>query len=363
MRRRLRGWRHDARRRRPCIVQAQGLLAPGAPGTRPGTFVVVCGPGFDQRIPNAATTSRMGWCHGFEALGIPYRLVSSTSLAEEMSGLPDPMVWISGADHDTLDDGARRVLAQHRHAVLVDPAFDDADRWYDRLSLPRLSVDRQHLGRVLSTGPRFVFTIASESGFAFYTHWWRSDVPLVSLPLACDTTVYTEQPMPDDVPREDMVFVGGYWRYKARQFEFYLEPYASRLSVYGYSPWPYGRYGGLLAREQEAALYCRARVSPVINEPHVPLMGIDLNERVFKVLGAGGAALTDATPAYRDWFGDKELLVPRTVAEFRELANALMAGEIDSGPWRRAGQAAVLARHTYRHRAAAFLLHMRGQAA
>lgn len=270
------------------------------------------------------------------------------------------MVWISGADHDTLDNRARHALAQHPHAVLVDPAFDGADRWYADHELPRLSMHKKHLGRVLATGPRFLFTIASESGFGFYEHWWRSGVPLLSLPLACDMAVYAEPSVPAESSREEMVFVGGYWRYKARQLTLYLEPYAPRLSVYGYAPWPYGRYGGLLARDLEAALYRRARISPVINEPHVPLMGIDLNERVFKVLGAGGAALTDATPAYRDWFGADELLVPRTLAKYRELADAVLAGEIDTGPLRRAGQAAVLARHTYRHRAATFKAQMEG---
>ena len=34
-------------------------------------------------------------------------------------------------------------------------------------------------------------------------------------------------------------------------------------------------------------------------------MGTNLNERVFKVLGNGGLAVTDVTPAYREWFAEE----------------------------------------------------------
>jgi hypothetical protein len=322
--------------------------------------VVVCGPGFDQRVPNAATLSRLGWCRGFEAQGIAFRMVAGHALAAELDALDEPMVWISCADHATLGASGLAALRRHRHAVLVDAAFPDSARWLDRHGLPPLAMDVRAVARVLSTRPRFVFTIAAQSGLPFYAHWAQSGVPLVSLPLAFDAGGDAPRAAAAPVAAHDMVFVGGYWDYKGRQFAQYLQPHADRLSVYGWSRWPYGRYGGQLPAEHEAPLYRAARVCPVINEPHVSLMGIDLNERVFKVLGAGGLALTDATPAYRDWFSANELLVPQSVAEFHALAAALMAGEIDGADLRRRGQAAVLARHTYRHRAAEFSAWMDG---
>jgi len=319
-----------------------------------GCFVVVCGPGFDQRVPHAATTMRLGWCRGFEALGVPWRLVDSRALAAALDLLDDPMVWISCADHATLDRAGRAALARCRHAVLVDPAFDAADAWYARHGLPPLGMDESAVARVLGTGPRFVFTIAAPSGFGYYEQWLRTGVALRSLPLACDEALYDGGVAAAAGSGVDMAFVGGYWAYKARQFDHYLAPYAAHLTVYGWAAWPYGRYGGLLPAAQEPLLYRTARLSPVINEPHVPLMGIDVNERVFKVLGAGGLALTDATPAYREWFAPDELLVPASVAEYHALAAAAWAGELDTDGLRRRGRAAVLARHTYRHRALQF---------
>ena len=344
---------------RVCIVAPEGRLRSGA---RRGSAVVVCGPGFDQRVPNAATQSRLGWCRGFEAQGIAFRLVASHRLAAELDALDDPIVWISCADHATLDAGGLSALRRHRHAVLVDPAFPDSARWLNQRGLPALAMSAPAVARVLSTRPRFVFTIATATGWSFFEHWQQSGAPLVSIPLAFDANMDSDSTTPPPIPAHDMVFVGGYWDYKGRQFAQYLQPHADRLSVYGWSHWPYGRYGGQLPAEQEAPLYRAARVCPVINEPHVSLMGIDINERVFKVLGSGGLALTDATRAYRDLFTPDELLVPASLNEFHALAAALMAGELDGAALRRSGKAAVLARHTYCHRAALFSAWMDGRA-
>lgn len=333
------------------IVQPQGRLQPGE---GPFTLVVVCNRAFDQRVPNAVTSYRMGWCHAFEDLGVPYRLLAARDLARELPALPNPVCWLSGYDYADLDDSALRCLARVPHAVLVNPAFDGDEAHYRRTGVPSLAFTARQRRRMLSSQPRLLFTIAAPSRFAFFERWREAGVPLVSLPLACDTRVYGGAGDEPAAATAGMVFVGGYWAYKARQFERYLRPYASRLTVYGYSRWPYGRYGGLLPREREAALYRGARLCPVINEPHVGSMGIDVNERVFKVLGSGGLALTDATPAYREWFTPAELLVPGTLAEYHELAHMILSSTEDFEERRRRGRDAVLARHTYRHRAIEF---------
>jgi spore maturation protein CgeB len=80
-------------------------------------------------------------------------------------------------------------------------------------------------------------------------------------------------------------------------------------------------------------------------------MGIDINERVFKVLGSGGMTITDATPAYREWFTEEELLVPTSVNEFHQLVNQLLTDEDFSRQYRNKGYQAVTTRHTYTHRA------------
>jgi len=125
--------------------------------------------------------------------------------------------------------------------------------------------------------------------------------------------------------------------------------------VFGYSKWPYAGYGGPLPFDLEPSLYRQARLSPSINEPHVELMGVDPNERAFKVMGSGGLTVTDAVPAYREWFGERELLVPRSLAEFHEFVRLLRSDEDVAAEFRRRGCQAVLEKHTYVHRAHAAL--------
>src|SRR5262249_51499482 len=148
-----------------------------------------------------------------------------------------------------------------------------------------------------------------------------------------------------------IVFVGGYWPYKAKSFDLYLKPYEKLLTVYGYWSWPYAGYGGRLAEEDEPLLYHDAALSPAINEPHVPVMGIDVNERVFKILGCGGLCITDVTPAYSCLFNPEELLVPRSIDEYHEMVQMALKDLESLFKYREAGYKAIRERHTYRHRA------------
>jgi hypothetical protein len=350
------GWlRRHGGRRGPVIVEHRGALDPEC---GPCTLVVVCGAEFDQRIPNAATMARMGWCHGFEALGIPYVLASAYELPRVLASCHRPFCWIAGSDYVYLDGQGLKALSQHPHAVLVTTSFDGDEAYFRRNGFPNQAWPRRQRERIAASGPNFLFTMSGESRFEYYTGWQSAGVPLVSLPLACDTHVYRAGPAQGRFERVEVAFVGGFWPYKAVQFDRYLKPHADRLHVFGYSSWPYGHYGGTLSAGDETALYAQARVAPVINEPHVCAMGIDLNERVFKVLGSGGLALTDATPGYREWFSADELLVPDDLADFHDRLNAVMSQPAAFAQVRERGLRAVCERHTYVHRAQTFCRHL-----
>ncbi|MCL5997264.1 MAG: glycosyltransferase [Chloroflexi bacterium] len=334
---------------RPVITQPQGKLAPGS---APYTFVMMVGPTFNQTIPNAATTARMGWCRGFEQLGIPYLFISVFELAQRLPELPNPICWLSAAEYTYLNRHNLAALKRFRHLVWVHPWFKGERAFYRRHNLmDQSSHDRQNR-KILSGEPALVFTISPQGSFEYYGNWANNGAHLVSLPLACDTALY--RPDTPDYPEfagVQMAFVGGYWPYKARQFDRYLKPYQDRLTVFGYTPWPYAGYGGRLPDHKEPSLYRQARLSPTINEPQIEVMGIDLNERVFKVLGSGGMTVTDVAPGYREWFSADELLVPGSEAEYHDMVRQVLSDEGMNSIYRRKGYAAVMARHTYAHRA------------
>lgn len=325
-------------------------------GSRARTFVLVCGPSFDQNVPTAATTCRLGWCSAFEQLDIPYLLLSVKDVARRLPEIPGPICWISGADYPYLDAAGLAALRECPHVVWVDTWFHGEEAFREKHELPRNTLSDAVRNKILGSSPSFLFTISPERSFEFYRRWMDTGARLLSLPLACDTRRYPpEPPLRPEFVGIDMAFVGGYWPYKARQFDRYLRPYQERLTVFGYSRWPYAGFGGLLPTEQEGSLYKQARISPSINEPHVELMGVDLNERVFKVLGSGGVTVTDAVAAYRDWFTDDELLVPRSVEEFQEFVELLEADLEVRQAFALRGARAIRKRHTYVHRAQAVL--------
>jgi hypothetical protein len=334
-------------------VQSQGTLTLGS---APITFVVIVGPEFNQTVPNAATTARLGICHGFEQIGIPYLLLSVFDLDRRLPDIPGPICWISGSDYTYLDRANLMALKKRPHLVWVSTWFENDSDFYERHRFPNMSWPRALAGKILSTEPPMVFTIAPERSFQFYEGWIRSGARLVSLPLACDTTLYQQQTAL--LPKFEtvrMAFVGGYWPYKALQFDRYLRPYEGQLSVFGYSPWPYANFGGRIAEAEEPSLYRQAKVSPVINEPHVEIMGTDVNERVFKVLGSGGCAVTDTTAVYREWFAEDELLVPHDLDEYHALIQQALGDEALNRRFREKGYHAVMQRHTYAHRARSIL--------
>jgi hypothetical protein len=343
-------------KRRPLITQERGKLDPYQ---SPVTFVVVCGGDFDQTVPNAATTARLGICRGFEQIGIPYLLLNAFDLSRRLSDIPNPICWITGSDYVYLNRANLTTLKKRPHLVWVGAWFENDAEFYRRHDLPNQSWPRPLMRKILSSEPDILFTISPETCFQFYEGWAKGGARLVSLPLACDTVVYQKDtPKPSKFGSVKMAFVGGYWPYKARQFDRYLWPYEDQLSVFGYSTWPYKSYGGSISVEEEASLYGQAIVSPVINEPHVEIMGIDINERVFKVLGCGGLAVTDVTPAYREWFSEEELLVPHNIDEYHEIMRQILNNDDPYKEYRQRGYEAVLQRHTYSHRARAILSYL-----
>jgi hypothetical protein len=351
LRRRFGLWR--AGFRRAVITTPQGALPIGA---APFTFVSVVGPLFNQNVPQASTLLRLGLCHGFEQIGVPFMILGTHELADRLPDLPNPICSLHNTDYLYMNQANRDALRRVRHVVALDYWFKDDVEFFRREGMDYQSYARQTHRAVAQNEPLLTYTISPASSFAYYECWTELGLRLESLPLACDTTVY--HPNTPDYPQfanVQMAFVGGYWPYKAMQFDRYLRPYEQQLTIFGRQQWPYAGYGGPLPQEQEPALYRQARLSPTINEPHCERMNLDLNERVFKVLGSGGASITDAIPGYREWFSADELPVPASLAEYHEMVHTLLTDTALNQRYRERGYQAVMERHTYAHRAAQLL--------
>lgn len=339
------------------IVKPRGALAPDH-GERVCVFVV--GPTFDQEVPTAMMTCRMGYAHAFETLGIPYLFVDQQDLLKILPHLHEPFCMVNGSDYLYMEQPTLKVLKRHPHCVWVDPWFHDSDRFFavHDLDARIWAWSGEHRRKILETEPRFVHTATVATGLHFFSEWHNQGLKVISLPLACDTFLY--QPEGNYVHRFNgvkLAFVGGYWESKGKQIDRYLRPFEDDLVVYGYSKWPYRGYRGLLPVADEPALYRQATVAPVINEPSVAILHGQINERIFKVLGSGGYPLVDAVPAYRELFSEAELPIPEDADHFRQMLHEIL----DNGASREQcalARQAVLEQHTYQHRALQVLSEM-----
>jgi hypothetical protein len=318
------------------------------------TALFICGPHFDQRVPNSMTKFRIGLMNGFEEEGIRCEFISFTGL-NRLSEFANPIVFCQECDYEFLGLQQIRLLRPHKKFIWVDPWREDIQPYLDRFEFPGMSLSEKTKKKVLDSEPSFAFTIAPVSGLQHYARWERLGIKLVSLPLACDTALYDRFPPSPAYQNVKIAFVGGYWPYKAKSFDRYLKPYENQLTVFGYWAWPYAGYGGELKDEEEPCLYSSALLCPAINEPHVPVMDIDINERVFKVLGSGGLCVTDVTRGYRELFKPDELLVPESIDEYHSMVRAALEAPESLRDYRERGYRAVRERHTYRHRARAVL--------
>jgi hypothetical protein len=340
------------------IISPTGALAPGTGGT---TFILGVGASFDQTVPNAMMTARIGYCNGFEELGIPYIIADIREIDKIVQEVPNPVCMLFAGDLGRISKESIKHLRNVACLVWIYPWFRGSDQFFRQHGLDpapwwlSAAVKR----KILELGPAFGFTATMPSGLQFFEEWTRHGIPVHSLPLACDTRVYApDSPDCPEFEAVQMAFVGGYWESKGKQIDKYLRPFENILTIYGYNRWPYGGYQGMLDRDKEASLYRQARVSPSINEPTVALLKGQINERVFKVLGSYGCTVVDAVPAYRELYSEDELPISEGPQHFAELVRTLLKDDGLREAYRSRGYKATLGRHTYRHRALTILRYL-----
>jgi hypothetical protein len=314
------------------------------------TLLITTIPGFDINKPNAASCIRMGFGRGFEQLGINWKLVPLRALRSALKTTSNPIVFLTQYDYYENASQLQKSLNNIPHFVWVSPDQEKFQKIYAKFDVP-LSPQKDGVeGLVLSSNPNFVFAPVPTTAFEWYSNYINLGAPFNSIPLACDTSRYKRTGINRTELTHKMTFVGGYWPKKAIQFDKYLRPHEDKLSVYGYSEWPYSGYKGGLSEGDEQHLYENSTLAPALSEPHAQFTG-DIVERVFKVLGSGGCAVTDVNPHYAELFSSEELPVPESIEEYHEMVNELIKNDELNQQYRHKGYEAVQNRHTYAHRA------------
>ncbi len=159
----------------------------------------------------------------------------------------------------------------------------------------------------------------------------------------------------------DVGFVGGYWPYKARNLNQYILPLCQpdsglKVKIFGnQAGWPVCQYLGNIDTKDVKNLFVSATVCPNVSEPHSTDLGWDCIERPFKVLAAGGFCISDHVDEMGEIFTDHELIMADTPKQFGKLIKHFIKSPDDRLPFIKAGQAKVLAQHTYFDRVAVMM--------
>jgi hypothetical protein len=186
-----------------------------------------------------------------------------------------------------------------------------------------------------------------------HNHFESIGIDAVSLMMCADTTMYSGGQY-DPTLECDLGFVGGYWPHKGLVIDRYLLPLLHpvgryKAKIFGNQPWKVPQYCGVLSDQNMKNLFVSAKICPNLSEPHAHAFGIDVNERIFKVLCAGGFCISDNVEAYR-MFGDG-IVIAESPQHFSEMVEYYISNPVERSAIAKRGQRYVKTNHTGFHRA------------
>jgi len=212
---------------------------------------------------------------------------------------------------------------------------------------------KQTVNWVLSQKPNVVFGYGLQQDRLFWAGWEQAGIKWVPMPTAGDAVVYNNSNINKIV---DYVYVGGRWSYKSTSIDKFLLPVVNNKklngSVYGWgdwsSPWPSHFVEGIDDKDVPARL-SQAKVGPCISEPHTQRSGIDLPERVFKVVLSGAVAVHDTVAGF-DRYCKSVLSADSPDQYVNEIRRICDMDDSARSALSKRQRLEVLNNHTYHHR-------------
>jgi hypothetical protein len=211
--------------------------------------------------------------------------------------------------------------------------------------------------------PEFLFIHYLQEDIA-NTHNYFKDklgIDVKSIMLCADVHSYINSEY-DERLACDIGFVGGYWPYKGYVIDQYLTPLCFpvgkyNIKIFGNQPWKHvNQYCGTINDNHVKNLFKSAAICPNLSEPHAHQYGIEINERSFKILCAGGFCISDNVLSHKKIFQDGVVFAD-SPKDFEDKINYYLQNPDERLQIISAGRNLVLNNHTNFHRIASFLLH------
>ncbi len=305
---------------------------------------------------------RMAWANGFTALGHQVAFWDmSTCSAFDVFDSFEPYLFL-GQSYN-LDASIVKCIKERPHLKVGLRVGDFKNDNPHILSIGRKEKDTL-LELQESTGQvKFVHIHYTPEGVEqTHSEYGQYGLNPVSLMMCADLQSYYHSSY-DPALACDIGFVGGFWPYKGQVITPYLFPLLEEskgynVKIFGNQPWRVNQYCGTIKDDKTKDLLASANVCPNLSEPHAQEFGFDVNERIFKILCAGGFCVSDNVEGYK-MFGDGIAIAdsPKDFHEKIEYYTRDSAGHIESDIRARMGHEFVMKKHTNIHRAAEVLSH------
>jgi hypothetical protein len=273
---------------------------------------------------NATYFIDIGYANALRCLGHIVRVIDyGEPLPDKMAFIPDISISYFHIAYSEKTD--YRTLARYKKEYGTRIVI-----WGSPFNVPAEKYTDEHTGlhpkRHLSMMKGEIFdlciTFFPPEGIEMYYRYWMDEfgIPVLSLPLAADTSVFRPYEAEDQY-KADLCFIGGIHRTKQRPFYAYIRPLLSRYTMIaigkGWAGWPVTRisvpYGG------ESRIISSASIVPNVHmdlSREVP--GMAPNMRTFQSIAGGGFVVSDNVPALRHYFQEDEIPVGLTPEDYGE---------------------------------------------
>ena len=311
--------------------------------------------------PHAHLFQRTAWANAFKACGIQAELWDCKNVtAFDAFDSFEPDVFL-GQSYN-LNDSVIKCIYERPHLKVGLRAGDwgyhedivDKSKYNilycsqkEKMVLKKL---KEETGR-----PNFVHIHYDDQAVKVTHNYFNSiGIKPISLMMCADTTMYSGASFKQELSC-DIGFVGGYWPHKGLVIDKYLLPLLHpigeyRVKIFGNQPWKANQYCGVINDQDVKNLFVSAKICPNLSEPHAQEFGIDVNERIFKILYAGGFCISDSVSAYRI-FGDG-VVIAKSPEDFKEKIDYYLQNEEERRAISLAGHNIVKKNHTGFHRIA-----------
>lgn len=233
-------------------------------------------------------THKPGGAYGFISEGWLNALKAAGHTVQRWDGIQstwdefNPDLYIGCSGH------RQPIPKNHKHtkiAIHVNPYCD--------MSIDGINETADAINWTVNQKPTVVFGYGHEDYRSYWANWTtKHNIPWVPMPTAGDSTIFKDYGAFRDL---DIVYVGGYWPYKARNIDKYLIPAIKTTNlksrICGWGDWPV--VASKIDDRDVPALFNIAKIGPCIVEPHTSKWGIDIPERMWKVALCGALVISD----------------------------------------------------------------------